>query len=273
MNFMTSAPSASLSGIVKQYWAMEACHDSSEGHVQRIIPTGLSDLIFYKSSTPKCSDSKRDYIGNIVVSGQQSSYYDLLICGELSLFAIILTPAGFTRLTGIPASELRDNSVPLNYLLPEISSKLEDLLFEADTFEEMVKVAESIFLSVLQKESLGYASQFDFKRMSSPIKSMTMTFEDASLESISSAACMSKRHFERKFQDIVGLSPKQFIRVARFQKALDVKNKFPEITLAQLASECGFYDQSHMTSEFKKFSGYTPGEYFKICEPSSDLFN
>jgi len=47
----------------------------------------------------------------------------------------------------------------------------------------------------------------------------------------------------------------------------------PGISFAQLACECGFFDQSHMIKEFKLFSGYTPAEYLAVCAPYSDYFS
>jgi AraC-like DNA-binding protein len=68
------------------------------------------------------------------------------------------------------------------------------------------------------------------------------------------------------------MSPRQFLKTVRFQHALHTRFKQQSLSLTQLAFDCGYYDQSHMINDFKKLSGYTPGEYFACCEPYSDYF-
>ena len=71
----------------------------------------------------------------------------------------------------------------------------------------------------------------------------------------------------------VGANPKDYLRIVRFQKALHCLQMQPHGSLAQLAYECGYYDQPHFIKEFKQFSGYTPTEYRTVCEPHSDFFS
>lgn len=67
-------------------------------------------------------------------------------------------------------------------------------------------------------------------------------------------------------------SPKQFLRTIRFQNTLHEKQKNKEISLTELAYNCGYFDQSHMIYDYKLLSGKTPSQYFSECEPYSDYF-
>jgi len=72
---------------------------------------------------------------------------------------------------------------------------------------------------------------------------------------------LSTRHFERKFKEFAGLSPKLYSRIIRFQAA--TQHKLTGIRdLTKIAYACGYYDQSHFINDFREFSGYTPKEYF-----------
>ena len=95
-----------------------------------------------------------------------------------------------------------------------------------------------------------------------------------SITELSGIACLSKKQFERSFNSFVGINPKEYTRIVRFQKALAQMQYQPgkEINQAQIAYTSGYADQSHFIREFKQFCGYTPMSLLKISNPYSDLF-
>ncbi len=95
-----------------------------------------------------------------------------------------------------------------------------------------------------------------------------------SVNELSSIACLSKKQFERLFHSFVGINPKEYTRIVRFQKALAQMQHQAgkEINQAQIAYASGYADQSHFIREFKKFCGYTPMSLLKVSNPYSDLF-
>ena len=91
---------------------------------------------------------------------------------------------------------------------------------------------------------------------------------------LASTACLSKKQFERLFNELVGANPKEYARIVRFQKSLELLQHCPQdANQAQLACQCGYADQSHFIREFRQFSGHTPLSLRKVCNPYSDLFN
>lgn len=95
-----------------------------------------------------------------------------------------------------------------------------------------------------------------------------------SITELSGIACLSKKQFERSFNSFVGINPKEYTRIVRFQKALAQMQYQPgkEINQALIAYTSGYADQSHFIREFKQFCGYTPMSLLKISNPYSDLF-
>lgn len=85
---------------------------------------------------------------------------------------------------------------------------------------------------------------------------------------------LSKKQFERLFHSFVGINPKEYTRIVRFQKALAQMQHQAgkEINQAQIAYASGYADQSHFIRDFKKFCGYTPMSLLKVSNPYSDLF-
>ncbi|MGH8930211.1 MAG: helix-turn-helix domain-containing protein, partial [Egibacteraceae bacterium] len=76
---------------------------------------------------------------------------------------------------------------------------------------------------------------------------------------------MTPKRLARRFADEVGLTPKRFARVRRFQRLLvaagDAARAAAGVDWARLASECGYYDQAHLIHDFRAFSGMSPSSY------------
>jgi AraC-like DNA-binding protein len=75
----------------------------------------------------------------------------------------------------------------------------------------------------------------------------------------------SQKHFGQMFKSHVGVTPKSYLKIMRFQKAvrtIDAANGGTD--WGMIAQDCGFYDQAHFINDFKHFSGFTPEQYAKI---------
>ena len=71
-------------------------------------------------------------------------------------------------------------------------------------------------------------------------------------------ANMSIRNFERRFSEQIGISPKLYFRLARFNNAVVTKLKYPQKNWTAIAHECGYYDQTHMIKDFTGFTNLNP---------------
>lgn len=74
----------------------------------------------------------------------------------------------------------------------------------------------------------------------------------------------SQKHFTEIFRRTVGVTPKSYLKIMRFQKAVKTIDAADLIDWTQIAQECGFYDQAHFINDFKHFSGFTPTKYAEI---------
>ncbi len=74
----------------------------------------------------------------------------------------------------------------------------------------------------------------------------------------------SQKHFTEMFRRRVGVTPKAYLKIMRFQHAIKCIAETADIDWAAMAAECGFYDQSHFINDFKHFSGFTPEQYSRI---------
>lgn len=83
----------------------------------------------------------------------------------------------------------------------------------------------------------------------------------ASLSEIREEIGYSRKHFIELFKKRVGVTPKAYLRIMRFQKAVNEIESGGNINWPAIALECGFYDQAHFINEFRGFSGFTPNTY------------
>ena len=89
--------------------------------------------------------------------------------------------------------------------------------------------------------------------------------EELGLQDISKLIGISQFHFSREFKKSLGLTPHQYVRQQRVEKAKELL-KQPDITLADIAVDCGFTHQSHMGRVFKEYVGTTPKKYRRSLE-------
>ncbi|HET6559184.1 MAG TPA: helix-turn-helix domain-containing protein [Prolixibacteraceae bacterium] len=268
MGFSFAKPSGVLSPYVKQYWGLENCLPVGEEHVQRIVPNGMMELTFYLSSKPSLVNHTQQSMEHSVLSGHCTGPYDLVITGDLRMFSVSFKPLGASMFFNIPMKEFFGCIVPARMVWKEAIDRLESILAETDDFNQKVRRMEEFLVRRLSFKEDIYSQQ----RMQESIRMINLNRGVADVEQLASSACWSRKQYERNFQDIIGTSPKQFMRIVRFQHALHYKSQHPLASLTELAYESGFFDQSHMINEFKDLAGVTPRQYFAECEPVSDYF-
>ena len=96
------------------------------------------------------------------------------------------------------------------------------------------------------------------------VDEMTARPDEISIARMNQKIGYSQKHFIDMFRKQVGVTPKSYLRVMRFQKAVQSIDLAATIDWGQISQECGFYDQAHFINDFKHFSGFTPDQYCKI---------
>lgn len=268
MTYLISKPSEFLSRFIQHYWAIENCIPNHLEHIQRIVPNGLVEIIFYFGKKPSTINQQKSIGDNFIISGQLKDYYDLQISGQLSLFSILLKPQGLSMFTEIPANEFFNLNIPFRFVFPTEINRLEDLLCDTNSFAERVSIVENF----LRKQIQNKRKINNFNRIENCIETINRAKGVIDINTLAYEACLSRKQFERTFSHFIGTSPKQFLKVIRFQNTIYEKSKQKNISLTELTYKCGYYDQSHMINDFQKLSGLPPKEYFNECEPISDYF-
>jgi AraC-like DNA-binding protein len=266
MNFRLIQPAASLSMYIKHYWflEMEACEAVGE----RVIPTGYVELTFHFADHLLKRKQTDELQPGIIICGQKTDFFDVLPTGKISMLSVQFFPHSAGLFFNLPINEMVNETLDLKDLIGVPARELEEQLDDLPTLEDKVKHIEHFLLL-----RLSLKTKYAWNRISHNIRLINQSNGRIKPDQLASETCLCRKQHERIFKEMVGLSPKQFLKVIRFQYTLYAHQHYPVESLTELAYRCGYYDQSHMINDFREFSGITPKQYFNECSnPVSDYF-
>ena len=139
---------------------------------------------------------------------------------------------------------------------PEILNIRERLLEASKPLQKFL-VLEKLLLKIYLRK-LNENPLVDFA-----VSTIIAAPNQCSIKTISDKVGYSQKQVIKLFKEHVGVAPKEFLKVIRFQKAIQLIENHIAVDWTQIAYDCGFYDQSHFIADFKNFSGFTPSEYIK----------
>jgi AraC-like DNA-binding protein len=229
---------------------------------ERLLPDGTVELVInlredrirvYESQHP----DRFHTIPGCVVSGPRSEFFIIDTEGEAATIGVHFKPGGAFPFFRMPPGELTNQSVALECLWGAGSARLRERLLSAPTPGDKFRVLECCLLEELAKPlerhpAVGFAlGQFLRWRQAPPVARV--------VEQVG----FSQRRFIQLFSDEVGMTPKLFCRVSRFQKVIQTAHACGDINWAELALDCGYYDQAHFIHDFQSFAGITPSTYLQ----------
>lgn len=159
-----------------------------------------------------------------------------------------------------PISDLTDTVAEADLIFGTCFHDLREQLLAAKSIDQMFQLVERFLLrqagNALQSDAAARCIEYAVSRI---IHKPTLR----GLHELSKDVGYSQKHFIELFRQQVGVTPKQYLKIMRFQKALRAIETKETIHWSQVALGSGFYDQAHFIHDFKCFSGFTPKEYMK----------
>jgi AraC-like DNA-binding protein len=255
MEYKTFVPAKHLRSIVKYYWTLDGKLSPTEMYVHRTLANYCPEIIFHYGS-----EFKEITAGNTIEKTFRTGIHgptDKIrkftakdICG---IFGVVLQPYAPALLFNISATELKNELVDLESLLGKEGQKISEQIVCADGNAQRILLMNQ-FLS----KQTEYTKHVSIIRS---VQSICVLKGNVNIQQLSNQCFLSQRHFERRFKDLVGFSPKTFSRLVRFKATVEnyqAKRK----SMTDIAYDFGYYDQSHFIQDFKQFSGYSPKSYF-----------
>jgi AraC-like DNA-binding protein len=257
MVLRTYTPGPPLGEYIDRFWF---CSDTPAHPRERILPSGSIELVINLSDDeiricdPAHPDCPRRYSG-AAVSGPCRGYFLIDPIPHASIMGVHFRPGRAVPVLGLPASEVADAHVDLETLWGRAAAELRERLCTAATPAKRFAVLEEVLLRRLRHPPWRHGA----------IPVVLDAFEQADaavkVRDLAGRVGLSQRRFIQLFTAEVGLTPKLYGRVRRFQRARELVRTATEPDWAAVAAACGFFDQSHLIRDFGEFSGLSPAAY------------
>ena len=251
-------PREELRPYVRYYWMLE----SDEPFRVLTFPIGCPQIIFHRK-TPLYIPELDRIQSCFTISGQVNFPAHIQSDGNLEMIVAVFYPHTIGMFIDTPPSAFYNQEISgydiENRLLNETAAKL----FDSSDINTDIGILEDWLLSKVEPT-------LNLRRISSSINSL-MHHPSISIKSLAEDACLCQKQYERIFRQQVGMSPKEYARVVRFQKVLWMLQNGSHDFIG-ISVECGYADQSHLIREFKEMSGHTPTSLLNYCTSYSDLF-
>jgi AraC-like DNA-binding protein len=254
MFFERIPPGKELENFIECYWIIES------GEVtpvkQKIIPDGFPEIIFHYGDPYRININKKwEVQKKALVAGQIKKYFFLENTGTSGVFGIKCKPAGLTHLFGLQMDQLTDKVLPLTSVKAIALQLLGKNIDLTTGHGSMVSAAEK-YLKEIVPGIKKYNTVID--------NALALIFKNNGAMNVT-AICkelfISERHLQRLFKQYVGLSPKLYSRIIRFNYIFQLLNE-GKISWLEITYHSGYFDQSHFIRDFKAFTGVDPSKYF-----------
>jgi AraC-like DNA-binding protein len=263
---ITRLPKPSLRPFVTRLWAEDqrTLRSTIPGAREHVLPTGCMHLVFRLSGQAlRLFDSTADRCGRVVgqaiVGGARSGFYIRDVSTPSCSVGAVLRPGAAEILFGVPASELSERHTPLEDLWASAAGVAHETLLAAHDPEQQLATLESLLASRLPVvRGLHPAVAYALERLE--------TYD--AVGAVAKASGYSHRHFIDLFRRAVGLAPKAYCRVMRFQKALQCVSGERAVSWTAVALEAGYSDQAHFNRDFLGFAGVSPTAYRALAPVS-----
>ena len=235
-------PSKPLQSSVATFWILE--HDGNDSTPQRVVPDGRSELILnWGPPFEYLRDSRWIDQPSCFLAGQLDGPLHLRPTGASKILGIRFHPHGASRFLSHPMDELSGRFAPVS----ELSSDLFHRLETVDSANPIAAIEAALLASNGALDSL----------VAEAVRRIELANGRLDLAKLARVLGLSTRQFERRFQAVVGLAPKFYCRIHRFNRVFRALEE-ESANWADTAVSCGYYDQAHLIRDCNLLCGTTP---------------
>lgn len=213
-------------------------------HSVSVIPDGCMDILF-------CCN-KQKFFANMCGSVIQSRVINLHADSEY--FGVRFLPNQEMIHSNYTIKEIVDTEVPLMDMFSIRNEAIEKLIY-AKRFQERI---------CLFKELIGYSifrTDVSVNTIRQALNKIYDSKGNIHMNQLAKDIGYSTRYIRKQFEEYIGISPKLFSKIVRYQSSLNMLIKMKNFTVWDVINENGYYDQAHLINEFKNFGHLTPNEF------------
>lgn len=259
MLYLAYVPRPPLSEFVDYLWLFDGGHTPRK---ERIVPSGTIELVInlrddeIRIHNGEQSKQHKRFSG-AVLSGAYSSIFVVDAMQHESMLGVHFKPGGAFPFLGALASELTDAHADLADLWGRSALELRERLCHAGTHRERFQIIEEVLTDRLRRSQKGHLA------VAIALNGFGPYGTGAAVRDVARDVGVCQRRFSKVFAAQVGLTPKVYCRILRFQRVRTLADQVEKPNWAQIASTCGYFDQSHLINDFQEFSGFSPTEYLR----------
>jgi AraC-like DNA-binding protein len=248
MTYQELKPSKNLEHIVDSYWFFSSLEPVES---EKILPDGCMDIIF--NFGVLTNSIATNAVG---VSGMMTTFSDKAFDKNTDLFGVRFKPGMLSKLTEFPLFEIKNKITEASIVIPELNIETVGQLKNLNNIDKRIQLIEREIINILYAKKPSNDAL-----VISVIETLHSSPMPISIENIAKNHCISLRQLERKFKHQVGVTAKEYDRIVRFTKTKNNIKSQKNNSLLNIALQNGYFDHSHLTNEFKRFSGLTPSEF------------
>ena len=266
-SYQKYAPPELLRPFIKFFWALESAAPVGTSKTFRAIVDGCPGAIILPSDNDAFCDEHKNKLPGLFLYGQTIKPVKFSASGPLKVIGICLQPHALKAVFGFDADELTSSCMDLGLTSGKKQGNLSERLSEAGSTEKQLKLLSDHFMNLSQnnRKTTDDATNYAVTRI-------IQAKGDISLKDLQQQLQVSERNLQRRFRQAVGISPKLFSRICRFQESLDQMRKSNYNKLSDLAYDNEYADQSHFIRVFKEFTGFSPLDFKKQSQEVVENF-
>jgi AraC-like DNA-binding protein len=235
---------------------------------QRVYPNGAMALVLHLKEPTMCFfvDDEPQSIRVPLLAGPYSKSFHIDPSESTAVIGILFRPGAARMFFPVAAHELHNTDIALSELYPgEADRLLNEVCSATDEHAQFLVVERYLNRKLTNAAPIHPVVAYAVEQLSS-------AGAVGSIRRIQSDTGLSHTRFIQLFRENVGLTPKLFFRVRRFHTLQDRIAKGVTVNWAELAVDCGYFDQAHLIRDFRAFAGITPIEYSRAMPDSDNRF-
>lgn len=257
MRYLAHQPHPPLGDVVDHLWSLS---DAPSHARERIVPTGTIELVInlhedaFRIYEPVTGRERR--FRGAIASGCYGAAFEIDTRAHALVLGVHFKPGGAARLLGVPPGALANSHVGLDDLWGHRATELRERLCEAPSLRQRIELLEQALIArLLQRPHRRPAVRAGLAALDRP---------GVEVGHVAGMLGLSRRRFIEVFTEDVGMTPKRYSMVRRFQRALALAVRSPPAAWAQTALECGYCDQAHLCRDWAELTGLSPGEFVAL---------
>ncbi len=234
----------------------------------KCFPNGYVELVVHLDNSYFLfkNNKRKPLLNNYVIGLKNLNEPDDLICNvnheKIAAMVMKFTSLGVREFLKLPLAALCGQVLELEDIWGLEGKELQSRLISSESYDDYAIIMNEFLLNMYKKVTLH--NYFHIDHFIDTYDNERRGFYN--VEKMASFFNMSYRTLHRKFIEEVGICPKNYLKILRFNKFCAILHKNLDLSIIDAAYYSGYYDLSHLNKEFNYVMGTSPARYLEACK-------